>query len=129
MVAYSPVGRGFLTGAYKTADDVPAQMRVLPRFQAENFATNRHLAAQVEAMAARKGCTTAQLAIGWVRALARRPGMPIIIPIPGASTAERVEENAREIHISDKEMAEIDTILAQFEVKGARYPDSVPTDT
>lgn len=123
------MGRGFLTGAYKTAEDVPAQLRVLPRFHAENFDTNRQLAAQVESMAARKGCTTAQFAIGWVRGLARRPGMPVIIPIPGASTAERVEENTREINISDDEMAEIDAILANFEVKGARYPDFIPTDT
>ena len=129
MIAYSPVGRGFLTGAYNTADDVPAQLRVLPRFQAENFDTNRQLAAQVESMAARKGCTTAQFAIGWVRALARRPGMPVTIPIPGASTAERAEENATEVSISEDEMAEIDTILAKFEVKGARYPDFIPTDT
>lgn len=108
---------------------MPAQLRILPRFQAENFEANRRLAAQVEAMAARKGCTTAQFAIGWVRALARRPGMPVIIPIPGASTAERVQENAREVDIADSEMAEIDAILAKFEVKGARYPDFVPTDT
>ena len=65
----------------------------------------------------------------WVRSLSRRPNMPTIIPIPGATTPERVTENSKEIDLTDDEMAEIDAILAKFEVSGARYPEGVPTNT
>lgn len=80
-------------------------------------------------MAEKKGCTPAQLAINWTLALSRRPGMPVIIPIPGATTSARVEENTKEVHITDEEMAEIDAILAKFKPVGERYPPYVPVNT
>lgn len=131
LVAYSPIGRGMLTGQIKSVDDLPEGdfRRRFPRFQPENFAVNLQLVAQVEALAAKKGCTPAQLAIGWVKALGRRPGMPVIIPIPGATTAERVKENTVEVDLTDDEMAEIDATLAKFEVQGGRYPTGMPTNT
>lgn len=104
-------------------------MRNFPRFQPENFEINMQLVQQVEKMAEKKGCTPAQLAINWTRALSRRPGMPTIIPIPGATTAARVEENSQQIELTDEEMGEIDATLAKFTPAGARYPDGIPTNT
>ncbi|RAH66509.1 aldo/keto reductase family protein [Aspergillus aculeatinus CBS 121060] len=131
IVAYSPIGRGMLTGQFKKFDDLPADsmLRHYPRFQPGNFEINLQLVHQVEAMAHKKGCTPAQLAINWTRALSRRPGMPTIIPIPGATTAERVEENSKLVDITDEEMAELDATLAKFTTAGDRYPAHVPTNT
>ncbi|RYP51240.1 hypothetical protein DL768_003399 [Monosporascus sp. mg162] len=84
---------------------------------------------RVEELAEKKGCTPAQLAINWTKALSRRPGMPTIIPIPGATTVACVEENMKEFDITDEEMAEIDTTLAKFTPAGNRYPDWVPVNT
>ncbi|GKT63515.1 pyridoxal reductase [Colletotrichum tofieldiae] len=131
IIAYSPVGRGMLTGQIKTLDDLPQDdiRRHLPRFQPDTFSINVKLAKQVEALAKKKGVTPAQLAIGWTVALSRRPGMPVIIPIPGATTAERVNENAKLVDLTNEEMAEIDATLAKFEVVGGRYPDGAPVNT
>ncbi|OAA56562.1 aldo/keto reductase [Niveomyces insectorum RCEF 264] len=132
MVAYSPIGRGMLTGQFKSIDDLPKGdfRRTHPRFQPENFPVNLKLVAEVQKLAAAKGCTPAQLAINWVRCLSRRPGMPkTIIPIPGATTAERVRENAKVIDLTDAEMDAIDALLATIEVKGGRYPDGAPMNT
>lgn len=119
-----------LTGQFKSPDDIPedSNLRHYPRFQPENFEINLQLVKQVERTAARKGCTPAQLAINWVRAISRRPEMPVIIPIPGATTAARVEENSKLVEITDEEMAEIDAILAKFRPAGERYPPTVPTN-
>ncbi|KAK2004092.1 aldo/keto reductase [Colletotrichum falcatum] len=131
IIAYSPVGRGMLTGQFKTLDDLPQGdiRRHLPRFQPDTFGINIKLAEQAEALARKKGVTPAQLAIGWTMALSRRPGMPEIIPIPGATTAERVNENAKLVELTDKEMGEIDATLAKFEVVGGRYADGAPVNT
>lgn len=131
LVAYSPLGRGILTGQIRTVDDFPEGdfRRFLPRFQPGNFEINLQLADQVKAIAEKRGCTPAQLALGWLTSLQRRPGMPTIIPIPGATTAQRVEENAVVIDLTDGEMKEIDATLAKFQVIGERYPEGVPTNT
>ncbi|KAJ8128168.1 hypothetical protein O1611_g5468 [Lasiodiplodia mahajangana] len=132
IVAYSPIGRGFLTGQIKKYEDIPADsyLKQMPRFQpGGNFENNIKLVHEVEALAQKKGCTVAQLAISWVRALNRRPGMPTIIPIPGATTPERVRENAKVVELSDAEMDDIDKILAGFKPLGRRYNDFVPIDT
>ena len=131
IVAYSPIGRGMLTGQIRSFDDLPedSMMRHFPRFQPENFPVNLELVRKVEILAKKKCCTPAQLAINWTRALSRRPGMPTIIPIPGATTSARVEENSKLIDLTDDEMAEIDEILSKFVVAGKRYPSFVPVDT
>ncbi|KAK2042953.1 aldo/keto reductase [Colletotrichum somersetense] len=131
IIAYSPVGRGMLTGQLKTLDDIPQgdMRRHMPRFQPDTFGINIKLVEQVEELARKKGVTPAQLAIGWTMALSRRPGMPEIIPIPGATTAERVNENAKLVELTDEEMGEIDATLAKFEVVGGRYPDGAPVNT
>ncbi|KAJ0163886.1 Pyridoxal reductase [Colletotrichum tanaceti] len=131
IIAYSPVGRGMLTGQVKTLDDIPHgdMRRHMPRFQPDTFSINIKLVEQVETLARKKGVTPAQLAIGWTMALSRRPGIPVIIPIPGATTADRVNENAKLVELTDEEMAEIDETLAKFEVAGGRYPEGAPVNT
>ncbi|KAI1142188.1 Aldo/keto reductase [Hypoxylon sp. FL0543] len=131
LVAYSPIGRGLLTGQIKKIEDIPedSMLRHFPRFQPGNFEINLQLVSQVEEMAKKKGVTPAQLAINWTRALSRRPGMPTIIPIPGATTAARVQENSTLVELTDQEMAEIDATLAKFKPVGERYPSHVPTET
>ncbi|KAL4938645.1 hypothetical protein BDV06DRAFT_225793 [Aspergillus oleicola] len=131
LVAYSPLGRGLLTGQIRKFEDLPedSMLRGYPRFQPDAFPINIQLVEKVEDLAAKKGITPAQFAINWVRALSRRPGMPTIIPIPGATTASRVEENSKVVELSDDDMAQIDAILDKFETAGARYPDSIPMDT
>jgi aryl-alcohol dehydrogenase-like predicted oxidoreductase len=120
FVAYSPLGRGFLTGRFRSMDDLAPDdwRRHNPRFQGENFQKNLDLVARVEALAAKKRCTPAQLAIAWL--LSRGPD---IIPIPGSTRAERVEENAGAVKItlSQAEMEELDAVAAA--VAGQRYPE------
>ncbi|KAK3953179.1 Aldo/keto reductase [Pseudoneurospora amorphoporcata] len=131
LVVYSPLGRGILTGQVKSRDDLSKFPMLLhfPRFSEENFDINLQLVHQVEEMAKKKGCTPVQLAISWTRCLSRRPGMPETIPIPGATTVEKVNENAVFVELTDQEMDDIDATLAKFDVKGARYPDWVPVNT
>ena len=122
-----------LTGELKKFEDIPEDSLLrqfnFPRFSKENFPINLQLVDKVEEIAKQKGCTPAQLAINWTRALSKRPKMPTIIPIPGATTAARVEENSKVVDITDEEMAQIDTILAKFTPAGGRYPDVIPTNT
>lgn len=122
-----------LTSQFKRVEDIPKGSLLLqfnfPRFQKENFDINLKLVEKADEIAKKKGCTIAQLAINWTRALARRPGMPTIIPIPGATTVDRVEENSKLVDITDEEMVEIDTILAKFTPAGERWPAGVETGT
>ncbi|SPJ90360.1 probable pyridoxine 4-dehydrogenase [Fusarium torulosum] len=131
LIAYSPLGRGLLTGQIKSIDDIPESdsRRHFPRFQPGNFEVNLQLVKQVEEMAAEKSCTPAQLALGWVTSLQRRPGLPTIIPIPGGTTAAKVYENSKQIDLTDEEMDALDATLAKFEVAGGRYPDGMPVNT
>lgn len=123
IVAYSPIGRGMLTGQLKSHKDIPEGdfRRSVPRFSEENFDTNLKLVRELEKFAKEKGCTAAQLAISWVKTLSKKDGNPEIFPIPGATTVARVEENARDFPLSSTELADIDKILKSFEIKGDRY--------
>ncbi len=120
FVAYSPLGRGFLTGRFRSLDDLAPDdwRRTNPRFQGENLQRNLELVARVEALAARKRCTPAQLAIAWL--LSRGED---IVPIPGSTQAERVEENAGAVAVtlSAAEIGELDTVGAT--VAGQRYAE------
>lgn len=120
-----------LTGRFKKASDVKSWgiVAAFPRFQEENFDHNMKLVKQIEEVAKAKGCTPGQLAIAWVRKHSQRPGLPTVIPIPGATTAARVKENATLIDISEEEFSKINDIVKGFETAGKRYPDSVPTNT
>ena len=120
FVAYSPLGRGFLTGRFRSVDDLAPDdwRRNNPRFQGENFQRNLDLVGRVEALASKKGCTPAQLAIAWL--LSRGDD---IVPIPGSTRSERVEENAAAaaITLSADEIAALDAVGAA--VAGDRYPE------
>lgn len=121
FVAYSPLGRGFLTGQLKSPDDFAADdyRRNSPRFQGENFAKNLELVERVQAIAARKGITAGQLALAWVLAQGSD-----IVPIPGTKRRTYLEENiaAGAVTISASEMAGIAEVLPQGAAAGERYP-------
>ncbi|KAF3903621.1 hypothetical protein AA313_de0204785 [Arthrobotrys entomopaga] len=121
IAAYSPLGRGFLTGQYKSADDLPQgdTRRMFDRFKPENFEKNLELVRMVEGLAEKKGVTPSQLALAWVRQCGGE-GLTII-PIFGATKKVQVEENLKHVTLSDSEMGEIDTILKSFKVNGGRY--------
>jgi len=123
-VPYSPLGRGFLTGRFKTVEDLPADdyRRHSPRFQGENFAKNLELVQELERLARAKNVTASQLALAWV--LSRGDDM---VPIPGTKKRAYLEENmaAVDIRLSADELARIDAIAPSGVAAGARYPASV----
>jgi len=120
LVAYSPLGRGFLAGRFRSLDDLAPDdwRRNNPRFQGENFTRNLAIADAVRAVAKDKGCTPAQLALAWL--LARHP---LTIPIPGTSSVERLEENVRaaDITLSPADLDPIERASPASAVAGPRY--------
>lgn len=122
IVAYSPLGRGFLTGQIKSFEHVTEFQKMGPRFQEENFHKNLELVETIKKVAEKKGCTSTQLAIGWVRAHSGTKGHPLIIPLPGATTVSRVQENMKDVQLTAEEMKEIGGILATMPVQGPRVP-------
>ncbi|KAJ5158859.1 uncharacterized protein N7500_008510 [Penicillium coprophilum] len=124
VVAYSPLGRGVLTGAVTSLADIPQDdiRRHMSRFQEEHFQHNLKLINEVNDLATRKDVAPAQIALAWIRTLSERPGMPTIIPIPGGTTKDKVVQNMGGAQtLTDAEMAEIDAILVEHTVSGARY--------
>jgi aryl-alcohol dehydrogenase-like predicted oxidoreductase len=119
-VAYSPLGRGFLTGQFKSPDDFPEDdfRRNHPRFTGENFQKNLQLVEEVEAMAREKGCTTAQLALAWVLAQGED-----IVPIPGTKHVKYLDDNigALEVKLSRDDLDRLDAILPPGAAAGQRY--------
>jgi aryl-alcohol dehydrogenase-like predicted oxidoreductase len=119
FVAFSPVGRGFLAGGVRKPEYQPGDFRqFMPRFQGENFETNLKLLAGFEALAAKAGCTPAQLCLAWL--LQKQGG---IVPIPGTSSPDHVAENAKaaEVSLSPEIVAEVETLLTRYGVAGPRY--------
>ncbi|PCH38099.1 aldo/keto reductase [Wolfiporia cocos MD-104 SS10] len=120
VVAYSPLGRGFLTGTIKTLDDIPESdmRRRLTRFREEYFKHNMAIVEALKAIAERKKITPAQLCIAWVGALG-----PHVLPLPGSSKSTRTLENLAggEVVLTEEEVVEIGQIIASHEVKGDRY--------
>jgi aryl-alcohol dehydrogenase-like predicted oxidoreductase len=120
FVAYSPLGRGFLTGQFRSPTDFPDDdyRRFHPRFTGENFEKNIALVREIEAMAAEKGCTAAQLAVAWV--LARGED---IVPIPGTKRRSYLEQNigALDVRLTDEELDRLDQILPPGAAAGPRY--------
>lgn len=119
-VAYAPLGRGLLTGRIKSVDDLPPgdRRRTHPRFQPENLARNVALVRELEALAARRGVTAAQLAIAWLLAQGED-----IVPIPGTNHAANLEQNAVavEIVLTPQELAHLDEVFAIGAGAGERY--------
>jgi aryl-alcohol dehydrogenase-like predicted oxidoreductase len=122
FVAYSPLGRGFLTGQFKSFDDLAADdyRRNSPRFQGQNFQKNLDLVQRVEEIAAGKGCKPSQLALAWVLAQGDD-----IVPIPGTKRRKYLEENvgALGVQLSADDLARIDEVFPRDATSGARYPD------
>jgi aryl-alcohol dehydrogenase-like predicted oxidoreductase len=122
FVAYSPLGRGFLTGQITSPDDLDEDdwRRTNPRFQGENFQQNLRLVERVEEIAERVGVTPAQLALAWVLAQGDD-----IVPIPGTTKPERVEENAAalDIRLSDEDLGALDDAAPVGVTAGDRYPE------
>jgi aryl-alcohol dehydrogenase-like predicted oxidoreductase len=120
FVPYSPLGRGFLTGQFKTPEDLPADdyRRNAPRFQGEAFAKNLALVAEIEAIAGDKGCTPAQLALAWVLAQGDD-----IVPIPGTKRRTYLEDNlgALDVVLSDEDLNRIDRVMPPGAATGTRY--------
>jgi aryl-alcohol dehydrogenase-like predicted oxidoreductase len=125
LVAYSPLGRGFLTGAITSPDDLAPDdfRRTSPRFAGENFARNLRLLDEVRKLAAEKGCTPAQLALAWV--LHRGQD---IVAIPGTKRVRYLEENlgAAEVTLSESELEAIEQIAPPGVAAGERYADMSP---
>ena len=119
FVAYAPLGRGFLTGAIQTFADVDGRRAAHPRFQEANFAQNRTLVARIEAMAAEKGCTPSQLALGWLLAQG-----PDVVAIPGTRYPRRLDENlgALRVRLTPAEVARIADEVPAGAAAGTRYP-------
>jgi aryl-alcohol dehydrogenase-like predicted oxidoreductase len=124
FVPFSPVGRGFLSGAVPDVDQLPADdlRRRVPRFMAEHMPRNAALAQRLRELAAHRHCTPAQLSLAWL--LARGDD---IVPIPGTKHVTFVEENAAaaDIALSPQDVAELDAVFAPDAVSGARYPQDM----
>jgi len=119
FVAYSPLGRGFLTGAIKSLADVDGRRAAHPRFQQENFDSNRALVAKIEAIAAEKGCTPSQVTLAWLLAQG-----PDVVAIPGTRYAARLDENigALGVSLTAEEVARMSDAVPAGAAAGTRYP-------
>ena len=122
IIAYSPLGRGFLTGKYKGPEDFEEGdfRRTSPRFSKENFAKNLELVEKIQTLAKKKGCTPGQLTLAWLMAQGED-----IIPIPGTKKIPYLDENmgALKVSISKEEDAEIRKAVESAQVVGDRYPE------
>jgi aryl-alcohol dehydrogenase-like predicted oxidoreductase len=122
FVPYSPLGRGFLTGAIKSLDDLPEDdwRRRMPRFSPENFDKNLELVAEVERIAEEKDATPAQIALAWV--LSRGED---IVPIPGTKRRKYLEENAGalDLELTDDDVQRLEDAFPHGATAGDRYPD------
>jgi aryl-alcohol dehydrogenase-like predicted oxidoreductase len=126
IVAYSPLGRGFLSSGPKMVDELDAAdfRKHLPRFQADNLEHNKRLFERVDQMAARKGCTPSQLALAWVH----HQGSDVC-PIPGTTKIENLNQNigALSVKLAPEDMAELESIASKDAVKGDRYMGGIST--
>jgi aryl-alcohol dehydrogenase-like predicted oxidoreductase len=126
-VAYSPLGRGMLTGRYKSIDDFDENdfRRSIPRFSRENFPRNLHLVKTLQAIAERNNCTSGQLVLAWMMTQGED-----IFPIPGTKRIEYFEENmgAYAVRLSDEENREIREAIQRAEVHGTRVAERLMGD-
>lgn len=122
FVAYSPLGRGFLTGRFQRLEDLPQDdyRRFSPRFQGENFQKNLDLVRRVEEIAQEKGCTASQLALAWVMARGED-----VVPIPGTKRRTYLEEDAGavKVQLTNIDLRRIDEVAPQGIAAGERYPE------
>lgn len=119
IIAYSPLGGGIFAGKWKTWEDVPSSiLKRYPRYSAKNFDHNSQFLHMIEQIAERKGITPAQVAIKWVLTVGDH-----VIPIPGATTLERVRENmgAANVELINDELQELNQFVTETEARGPRY--------
>ncbi|KAG1827030.1 NADP-dependent oxidoreductase domain-containing protein [Suillus subaureus] len=120
VIAYSPLGRGFLTGQIKRPEDIPEGdfRRSMPRFQEDNFKHNFAIVDALTAIARSKNVTSAQLSIAWVASLGKH-----VIPLPGSSHAKRTRENCAggDVELSTEDVTEINSVINAAEIRGGRY--------
>ena len=119
FVAYSPLGRGFLTGTITDQNQIDGRRAVHPRFQPENFAKNRALAEKIEAIAKEKKCTPGQLVLAWLLAQGND-----VVAIPGTRRPARIDENvgALKVELSESDIAKISAAIPKGSAAGTRYP-------
>jgi aryl-alcohol dehydrogenase-like predicted oxidoreductase len=120
LVAYAPLSRGFLSGAFKKPEDIKDSRAHMPRYQGENFYKNLELVEKIQSLAAGKGCTPAQLAIAWVLAQGKD-----IITIPGSKRIKHLEENiaSENVQLTREDLQTIEAIMPAGIVSGTRYPE------
>jgi aryl-alcohol dehydrogenase-like predicted oxidoreductase len=127
FVAYSPIGRGFLSGAIRSLEDLAPEdfRRHNPRFQGAAFEQNRQLVDRVREIADEKGVTAGQLSLAWVMAQSDVPGNPPIVPIPGTKRVRYLEENAAaaDLELSPEDLGRLDAAAPRGATVGDRYPD------
>jgi aryl-alcohol dehydrogenase-like predicted oxidoreductase len=126
FVPYSPLGRGFLAGRFRTVQDLASDdwRRQSPRFQGDNFAKNLAVLDQINEIARRKGCTPSQLALAWLLAQG-----PDVVPIPGTTSPQRLQENlgSVDIRLTDEELDVIEAAAPQGIAEGERYHPNMMT--
>jgi aryl-alcohol dehydrogenase-like predicted oxidoreductase len=127
FVAYSPIGRGFLSGQIRSIDDLDPKdfRRHNPRFQGEAFQQNLELVDRVRELADEKGVSATQLALAWVMAAGDRAGNPAVVPIPGTKRVTYLEENAgaTDVELSADDLRRLDEAAPVGAAVGDRYPD------
>lgn len=124
VIAYSPIGRGILSGQIKSVDDLPENdfRRMLPKYSQQNFPKILELVQGLQDIAKAHDATSAQVSLAWLQAQG-----PDIIPIPGTKSTSRMDENAGGalLQLTEKEVKEIRELIKRTEVSGARYPDAL----
>jgi aryl-alcohol dehydrogenase-like predicted oxidoreductase len=127
FVAYSPIGRGFLSGEIRSIDDLAPDdfRRRNPRFQGAAFEQNLRLVDRVREIAEEKGVTASQLALAWVMAQSDQPGNPAVVPIPGTKRVAYLEENAAAVDVAlgEEDLRRLDEAAPVGATQGDRYPD------
>lgn len=126
IIAYGPLGKGFLSGQIRKLVDIPAddyrRAYGFPRFQPGAFEENFKLVAEVEKLANAQGVTTAQVALGWVASQSLKLKVPVMA-LPGSASIERIKQNARPADLNEDELEQLDRILERMEVRGNRVPE------
>ncbi|KAK3677051.1 hypothetical protein LTR78_003256 [Recurvomyces mirabilis] len=125
ILAYSPLSRGFLNGQIRKHEDMAKTdyRHFFPRFAKENFDNNVQLVDVADAVAKQKGCSIVQVALAWVCQQKDVIGVPVD-PIPGTMSIDRLKENSTEVALTKEELGQLDDVLTNVEIKGARYPVS-----
>lgn len=121
VVAYSPLGRGLLTGNITNSSDLPATMHRLDRLQGENLEQNFRLVTALKKLSEeRQGYPMSTFALSWIRQLSGRDGWGVFLPICGSSKAENVRKNAQNIELTDEDLERINYVLDEYKIVGAR---------